>query len=257
MSDFDRVIHHPHSIAARRALAARWLETGDPRGRFASDQIDAYEGRFYPGDESRVRHAIIDAIEEHGREWAGEIAKVATDFRFQLGLVYSVAISVETFVERGMQLIREAPIIHIALWPPGDPTRVPDSPALVQMRSLAFGGGPSITDELVERLAVSPYVAGLRAIDLERGQITRRGVSALERLGSLPNIIYIDVTENPCLESLKSGRVRKVNGRTYIVGDAGRASLDEAYTRINQSYDPGGMLLWPPSKSEFSFVNDM
>lgn len=255
-NEFENVIAHPHSLAAREALAEEWREANDPRAQFVSDQIDVYEGRYYPGDATRVNRAVIRAIEHHGRDWAGELADVSTDFEFELGLVYGVAISVDTFVKRGTELIQVAPIVHVRLSPPGDPTRVADVPALAQMRSLAFGGGPTINDEVVERLAASPYVAGLRGIDLARGNITHRSVPALMRLADQPGLIYIDVSGNPCASYIPSQRAQRYDEETYIVGDAGRSSLSEAYTALNQGYGPGGRPLWPPSLSKFSFDDD-
>lgn len=257
MSEFQNVIAHPHSLQARRALADHWLQTGDPRGKFASDQIDVYEGRaLYTGEQTKIELKIIRAIEKHGREWAGELVEFFTDFEFELGLVSSVAVSVDTFVNRGMELIRTAPIVDVTLWPPGDPTKVADIPALAQMRSLAFGGGPWITDDVVERLAASSYLGQLRALDVGYGNVTARGVTALAQLERLPHIMYIDITGNPCVNTLTSALVAKVKGRTYLVGEAGRASLESAISIAQQGYASPDDVLWPPSFPEFSFDKD-
>ena len=252
-SSLDEVLSHPASIGARERLAADWRRNGDPRAQFIEDQIVDFMHRYEPGTWMDVEDRIDNAIAEHGKQWAGPIAEVAKDYGFTMGLVDIVCVTGEVFVNRGAELIQMAPIVHLAVDPPIDLAALARVPALGQMRTLSVLAGPWINDDSVTELAASPFVRGLRGLDLQGGQLGERGQQALASSPNLRDIIYIDVTGNPCTDYWPRGmRVERVRDQHYLVGARGGDSLTEATQKAAMGYSPDDVR-WPPTKNQFTY----
>jgi hypothetical protein len=250
---FDEVIAHPRSVAARRRLARNWRESGDRRAELIDRQLREHDGLGLLSMDT-VPYEIDDLVEQHGREWAGRIADVTNDYGYELGLVADINIDGDKFVHHGDELVRLAPIVQISLEAPIDLRQVSATRALSQMATLYIAGGPWLNDDAVVAFADSPYVRGLRAIEFRNGQIGERGLRALAGSPNLRDVVYIDLTGNPCRGMSPDGiRSLEIMDKYYLVGDAGLPYLREAQEAAAVSYDTFGLHEWPPSDQKLSY----
>jgi hypothetical protein len=205
--------------------------------------------------ESRVLREIKELIAKHGREWAGRVAELATGFDYEFGLVSGIVITGEAFIRHNEELVAAAPILHMAVRAPVDLAALAATPALRQVSSLAVEPGPWISDEAVVRFAASPYVRRLRAVDFINGQVTEAGLRALATSPNLHDVVYIELTGNPCEETGPRGvHGQVIMDRYYHVGDAGRPYLAEAYDKAMSTYSVMTIDNWPPDSMRLAYV---
>lgn len=245
-----QVLANPHSVAARRELARSWRACSDPRAPLIENQLDDYDGITEGRKRARENRQLIDA---HGREWAGRVAELAERYRFELGLVAEITIKGDVFLAHAAELVAAAPIVHLDLEGPVDMQRLVATPALAQMSTLTIAGGPWLDDAAAEALAGAATARRLRVIDLSGGNITERGMVALARSPNLRDIVYIELTGNPCQLGGQPVDAQLVNDRFYLMGEAAWPHMQAAHRAAVQSYDPMNLILWPPLPEMFAY----
>lgn len=245
------VLSNPHSVRARRQLAEFWEKAACLQGRLIRLQLEEYEG-YLDEDWSRSDE-ILDLIEKHGREWAGRIAELTRTYRFELGLVASITIESEVFLEHADEIVTTAPVVHLSLVGPVDMQRLVAVPAFAQLSTLRMRGGEWLDDAAVEVLAEARTARRLRAVELCGGNITGRGLDALARSPNLRDVAYIDLTGNPCEDGEHQTQAYRINKRYYVIGDAGLPYLEGARRAAIRSYDPMSLVYWPPLAELFAY----
>ena len=253
MNALDSVLRNPRSIATRRALLASWRESGDPRAELLELQLRRHDGL---GMKSRktVPAKIRELISDHGREWAGRIAESVNSFEFELGLVAQVDIDAPAFVEHGDDLVTLAPLLHLLVGPPIDMEKFCAVPALRQISTLIFEGGEWFGDREAEVFASSPNVRGIRVATLSGGRITDVGLRALAASPNLPDLVYLELTGNPCTDRAHRGvRATEINGNYYLLGKAAGPYLEKARDAAAVSYDVMNLSEWPPSWTDVAW----
>jgi hypothetical protein len=250
---YEQVLASPRSTSSRDALARYWRDAKDPRAELIERQLRVHH--YVPLDESyRVDMEIEKLIEEHGRAWAGQVAEIAKRYSFRLGAVSGIVISGTKFVEHAAQLVALAPIIELHLTLPMDLASVCRVPQLEQIALMSIEGGAWLGDAEAAVLARCPHFTNLCELDLSRGNIGRAGYERIENEMDLSRIIYIDFTGNPGAGPASGTRAVGVHDSMYMVGDAGQASLDAAYTAMVSSYNSTVLEHWPPLPDEFLYV---
>jgi hypothetical protein len=189
-------------------------------------------------------------LTKHEDAWTAAIRKFTPYFELDLGMAVHAAMSGETFVARGEELLATAPIISFYIEPPYDLQRVLDSNVLRHAVNLELEAGVAIDDTMAIAIAQSPSVREVRMLELTGGSITQRGLSALAGSKNLPDLISIEVTGNPCA---RSGGVMHNDGRDYYICDAGESFLAKAQTDMLLSSDPM-VLKWPPLFDDFAWL---
>lgn len=247
----QKVLANPHSVTARRELARHWRAINTTRALLIEKQLDEHDrmdGWWERGDEIR------ELLEQHGREWAGRVAELAERYRFELGLVAEITIKADVFLAHAAELVAAAPIVHLNLEGPVDMERLVATPALAQMSTLTVAGGPWLDDAAAEALAGAATARRLRVIDLSGGNITDRGMVALAGSPNLRDIVYIELTGNPCQHGGQPVDTQLVNDRYYLMGEAAWPHMQAAHRAAVQSYDPMNLILWPPLPETFAYI---
>jgi hypothetical protein len=198
---------------------------------------------------------IDDLLRTHGREWAGRLAKLVNTYTFELGLIAQVTIDAATFVEHGEELVRLAPLLHLLVDAPVDLEKLCAMPMLRQISTVIFEGGDWIGDREAEIFASSPNVRGVRVAHLTGGRMTSTGLRMLSASPNLPDLVYIDVTGNPCTDRAHRGvTATEINDRYYLIGAAGLPYLDKARAAAAVSYDVFNLSEWPPSWTDVAWT---
>lgn len=246
MNAFANVIANPASIAARRRLLLEWKAEGHPQARLLEislallkpDELTLKEDDLYFSLERRLP-------EKHGREWAGRLAEMVQDYQYYLGMISSIDISGEKFVEHGAEICAMAPILHLGLSEPMCLKEVFAMPQLQQIRTLFLEGDSG--DSEAELMAACPYLSNLR-IGALGNRITAGGMQALATAPSLTNVIAINVTNNPGAQAAVRGHLftMRVNELDYLMGQAAIPYYNDALREAAKGYNcetPD----WPPS----------
>jgi hypothetical protein len=249
VSAFDDVIARPRSIAARRELAREWRANGDPRAELIERQLKEHDGLGMLSRET-VPGEIRKLVKEHGRQWAGKIADIANGYSYELGVIATINIDGDKLIQHAAELVRMAPIVHMVIEPPIDLVAVSAVPELAQVSTLTLREGPWLHDDAIEAFANSPNIRGLRALDVQAGNLTQRGFAALVASPHLSDIVYIDITDNPGAGSGRLGTL--LERRYYLLWSAADPYIERAYEAAAQSYT-AGLHEWPPSDAEITY----
>jgi len=137
---------------------------------------------------ARRRQRARDLLSRHGRGWAA-VTDLVAGYRFYRGFVGHVTLSARDFLERGARLYGLAPITEVALrgGVRENLDAIAASPLLARLRALDLAG-QGIGDAGVARLAVSPHLRNLLAINLEQNRLTANGVRALAESRGVPRL---------------------------------------------------------------------
>lgn len=231
-------------MQARRELAAEWTTTAHPQARLLS--LAMAEHDELPRLEAKAaRREIRHLIEEHGHEWAGEIASLFERYEYCLGLIAEIGIRGDVLVEHGARIFANFPILHIGLREPMCLEQVFAMPQLQQIRTLFLAGDSG--DHEAALMAACPYLTNLRSGALG-DRVTAVGMQALATAPSLSNVIGLDVTNNPGAHSNVRGHlfIKPINDSVYLLGSAAVPLYNDALDQAAKGYNcetPD----WPPS----------
>jgi hypothetical protein len=144
---------------------------------------------------ARRRSRARDLLARHGRGWAA-VTDLVDAYRFYRGFTGHVTLSARDFLDRGERLYALAPITEVALR--GGVREhldaVAASPLLARLRAIDLAG-QGIGDAGAARLASSPHLGNLIALNLEQNRLTANGVRALAA-GALPRLRIAGLSGN-------------------------------------------------------------
>ncbi|WP_164020504.1 hypothetical protein [Pyxidicoccus trucidator] len=255
MDAFARVLAEPGSMAARRALLADWKARDDPRAELLENQLTYLELARAGSDRAyALRLAINVAIGKRGWAWAGELAKIVTDYKFHRGLVAEITISGADFVARAPRLFELAPIQHVTITAPLPSVDALFSvPQLAKLTSLNMPLlGAAFGDAGAFALARCEHAARLGWISLNYDEIGQSGVEALAESPMLAHARFLGLKGNavdptPYVQEVMEG----------LYG-GGRPSLAAA---LEQRFGPRPWLTtptnpedWPPEREALAIT---
>lgn len=256
MNALEVAIAHPHSIAARRALAEQWKLNGDPRHALVERQLQIHDG-MARGPRLEARREVREMLGEHGRDWAGSLADLVESYEFEFGLVSDITMRGDLFVEHAAAMFSTAPIVRVVLTGPVDPVALARVPAIGQLTQLHLPPGPWLNDAAVAELAKSPYVRRVRILGLRQGQLSATGYYALSHGLDLHRLVYADLSENPCAnEELIGMAGQRIGDEFYLLGDAGHCDLVMAQEEAARGSDPWGPPSFPPDSTKYAFAEN-
>jgi uncharacterized protein (TIGR02996 family) len=183
-----------------RLIYADWLdEQGDARGEFIRLQC-ALE--TLPADDPHrpeLQDRERNLLEAHEARWTNYFHNLATGWEFHRGLIESILVDAATFVKRGADLFKLAPIRRVRF---SDATEcfpaLMDTPLLAQVHEIDLSGaelgngGPNV-------LARSPYLTSLEVLHLGFNALTDRGLEALAAIPALSQLKELHLNDNPQL----------------------------------------------------------
>jgi uncharacterized protein (TIGR02996 family) len=180
-----------------RLIFADWLdERGDPRGEFIRLQCAL---ACLPDDDPRfeaLHMRATDLLDLHKAAWTEKLQGLASGFEFRRGLLDSVAVDAQTFLERGQDLFRLGPIRRVRFEDAGKcfPALM-ESPLLSRIRELDLincslgNGGPVL-------IARARQLARLEVLDLGFNDITDQGLRTLADISHLVNLRELSLNDN-------------------------------------------------------------
>ncbi len=237
--DFIRAILAAPDDDTPRLVFADWLEErGDPRGEFIRVQCALAREDNRTGRQHRELSARQSELVRAHPEWVRPVEPlglIGTDpdrsGLFRRGFVEDLATVAGTFLARGDELFRAAPLLrHVRLigLDAAGARALAGSPYLGRLTKLDLDGGPygdnrvgdvgaealagaaglsrvaelglannGITDAGARALAASPHVAGLTWLDLGDNQIGEAGVQALIDSTTLAGLTALGLRNNP------------------------------------------------------------
>jgi uncharacterized protein (TIGR02996 family) len=189
-----------------RLVYADWLdEHGDPdRAEFIRVQCELtrLEGDDDPTSAAQVRMAALQHREavllgSHRPAWTQPLPEWARRWcGFQRGFVATVHASAALFLEHGAELLRVAPVQHLALDSVGHWTAaLAASPLLRPLRSLLLAN-QRLDDAAARALAASPHLANLTLLNLDNNRLTADGAQALASATGLPRLARLQLGGN-------------------------------------------------------------
>jgi uncharacterized protein (TIGR02996 family) len=226
-----------------RLVYADWLdEHGDPdRAEFIRVQCELtrLEGDDDPTSAAQVRMAALQHREavllgSHRPAWTQPLPEWARRWcGFQRGFVATVHASAALFLEHGAELLRVAPVQHLALDSVGHWTAaLAASPLLRPLRSLLLAN-QRLDDAAARALAASPHLANLTLLNLDNNRLTADGAQALASATGLPRLARLQLGGNMLgpagAEALADSLLLPGLTRLYLsrdrLGDTGAAAL--------------------------------
>jgi len=189
----------PDDDSLRERFAAFLAPYDAPLARFIELQLERARRRRArrssdgPGPEEE---ALLRA---HGATWGHTLRKYTEHQVFYRGLIASITIEPNIFLEYGGWLVQNAPIRHVAFRKPDDGAfplgELVESPLLERLDSIALRN-LGLGDADVARLASSPHLTRLVALDLSGNPL---GPAAFEALAASPRtrgLLYVARDEN-------------------------------------------------------------
>ncbi|TMQ04641.1 MAG: TIGR02996 domain-containing protein [Deltaproteobacteria bacterium] len=199
---YDAVVAAPHDDAPRLAMADYLDRQGDPWGTFIRAQL-ALTRALHSGardEASRYRDEAEQLRRQHGNAWTNGVDALVSLCKFNRGFVEKVTVDAQRYVERADELIRRAPFRHLVLSEVGDLSGVIlQNPRLSQLVSLYIGntsGQHPIGDVGLIAIAASPYLRGLKVLEVSSQDIGLPGLEALCASKALPSLVDVNLVGN-------------------------------------------------------------
>jgi uncharacterized protein (TIGR02996 family) len=167
-------------------------------------------------------------------EWTRHLRGLAAGFEFRRGLIDSVTVDVSTFLARGGELFRLAPICRVRFTEvSGQIGKLVHCPLLVKVREIVLCGA-ELGNGGVNVLLRSPYLGRVRSLDLSFNGLCDGGVNRLAESGALPKLqsLYLNDNGRITAESMKRlaesthlGRLQELDVSANQIDGAGLAAL--------------------------------
>jgi uncharacterized protein (TIGR02996 family) len=204
---FQAILDDPDDDGVRLVYADYLEEHGEPeRAEFIRVQIEL--ARLPEGDPRRpaLEKRERAVLERHEDEWVGPLRPRLGEWSFDRGML-EVAVSVAEFLSHAEALSRfpSAPFIHLYGRSVGreNIAALAASPFLARVCTLALGGwygydreDDLLDDEQAALLASSPYVTGLKWLELRCNTLGDAGVQALASSDPLSALRGLDLRAN-------------------------------------------------------------
>ncbi|MEZ4319949.1 MAG: TIGR02996 domain-containing protein [Myxococcota bacterium] len=192
----DAVLANPEDDEPRLVFADWYEEHGDPeRAELIRAQCEL-AGLPWWADRARVlRHRVRVLLARHGRAWVAELGSFegVKPVSFERGFLNRVRVSdLGALVQAAPGLRARAPVDRVDVV--ADPPPEPVAGDLGWVRHLALTDAYDFDAEVLERLATSSLMAGLRSLDLAGSGIENEGAEVLARAGVLGRIETLDLS---------------------------------------------------------------
>jgi len=204
---FERIVARPHDDALRIAYANVVERRAPERAEFIRLQIERFydeASRGVPRGRPGPREAELHA--RYYLEWTRSIRPFARAYRsdapyqgvtLDRGFVAGIRTEPDMFADMGEQLLRMAPIEHLALTANGPFIDALTSPTLGRMRTLLFNVLGFGDDEAVA-LAEHGRLHRCDLLDLSGNRIGARGLAALLANPAIRAMRVVSLYGNPC-----------------------------------------------------------
>jgi hypothetical protein len=251
--DMSAILAAPEDDAPRWALARELEAANDPRGRFITVQLRASEERKAKGG-SRD-YWSLDAtseamLETHRAAWTREVLPLVQEARFHRGFIESVTMDARTFLARGLELYRLAPIRSVTLT--GAKPVMPEVAGSQLLRRLVHLGLQSndLGDAGATSIARSTQLTNLRLLDLSFDGITAAGLDTIAASLTLAKLAFINLAGNPCGQPYESFAVDEMTGEmvpgSWELPEAGQA-IEAKHGPRAWLHAPSRMRAYPPT----------
>jgi uncharacterized protein (TIGR02996 family) len=185
-----------------------------------------------------------DLLRQFLPAWTEHLRELAVGFEFRRGLLDTVSVDAATFLARGEELFRRAPIRRLRLLDAGrHVAQLAQCPLLARVRELDLCGN-DLGNGGVNVLLRSPHLTRVEELDLSFNGVSDGGVRLIARGGSLPELRALLLTDNGQIggeglrelaESPQLAGLRTLDVSGNDVDDAGvRAVVDSRWlTRLH------------------------
>ncbi len=251
--DLTAILSAPDDDAPRLALARQLDAAGDPRGVFILTQLKAATERKERGA-SRDYWSLVSTadamLDRYGAVWKKDVAGLAKTPMFHRGFIEAVTIDARTFLARGLDLYRVAPIRSVTLT--GAASVMPELAGSQLLRRLLHLGLQvnDIGDAGAVALAKSQQPINLRLLDLSFNGITRVGLDAVAGSPILGKLAFINLAGNPCGEPSETFSVDEMSGQlapgTEELPELGK-ELEAKFGPLPWLHAPSRMRAYPPT----------
>jgi uncharacterized protein (TIGR02996 family) len=213
------IAEHPDEDAPR-LVYADWLEDRGERARAEFVRLQCQLARLDRDDAQAAspRARAAELLRANWEEWVGPLRRLVGPnasrwgerwlaggfhpdglWKFRRGFVDSLALDAETFIRRGDELFRLAPVRHLRLWLAGRVAEdLAQCPHLAWLATLDFAD--YFMDPLDRRgavaLAGSPHLHRLNALHLTRNNVGDAGLEALAEAPWLGRLHILSLTDN-------------------------------------------------------------
>jgi uncharacterized protein (TIGR02996 family) len=255
---FQAVLDRPAEDAPRFAYAGYCDAQGDPYGAFIRAQLACTEALHHGSVEeaSRLREYARQLRYGHRTpEWTRGVEELGADPEFIRGFVDGVIISARNYLDHAEELYRRAPIRQLVLTQVGEfASTLARDPHLARITWLTIDGKPTIGDAGLEAIAASPYVRGLRVLDVPLQNIGMAGLKALCASKQLPALVYANLGGNRFEDPAEGYGADWATGRivpesTYL-RPLGK-QLEQQYGDLPWLHGPSRLRHVPPHRDEF------
>lgn len=179
----------------------------------------------------------VELLLRHQPAWTEHLTGLFAGCEFRRGLLDAVSVDAPTFLSRGEELFRRAPIRRVRLLDAARfLSRLVNCPSLTRVRELDLCGS-DLGNGGLNVLLRSPFLTAVESLDLSFNGLCDAGVRLLARATTLPKLreLYLNLNgqvsglgvatlaESPYLAGL---RVLDISGND--VGDAGAKALAES-----------------------------
>jgi hypothetical protein len=183
----------PDDEAPRRAYAAAVRTTDPDRARLIDLQLANRATLRAGGEPTDLDIVTASRLQRaHGARWAGPIAGQVEEVDFAGGFVEAITLPAATWLARGADLCRLAPIRWLTLTAArGHLAALAAQPLLARIVGLDLAHN-ELTDDDVRTLLASAYLRGLRYLRLTGNPISGAAVDAIAR-ADLPALSHLNL----------------------------------------------------------------
>ena len=199
------VLRDPEQDQPRERYADWCVEQGDiatrARADFIRTQLAIAKTSRLANPESYLELRALERrlLASYRGAWGEPVRDRVSSYDFNRGFVELISVSAREFLERGEELGTLVPMAHLDITSIGeDAKEFFMSPLLERLQSLSVAQC-GLRDRDVAVLSESPYLKGLRWLDLGDNQIGMDGAHALAQRtsGNLPRLRYVRFFGNP------------------------------------------------------------
>ncbi len=219
---------------APRLMFADWLdEQCDPRGEFI--RLQCALTRLSPDDPRRADLSQREQLlqEKHQAAWSARLQGLAAAWTYRRGLIETIAVDAEAFLERGVEIFRHGPIRRVRFLDAARCfTKLVDSPLLGKIREIDLCGN-YLGNGGINLLVRARQLQHLEVLHLGFNDLTDQGLRSLADISHFTNLRDLYLDDN---RELNTPGIRALADSPYFsqlrLLDLSGNSLNEAALRV-------------------------